>query len=139
LEAIALQSGGYGHNMTGFTIFCVLGGVFLFSIIEMMRRETICLACETVLAMRELEEKEREERGVLLLAGDEYCDEDCLDEGGEKSVERVARAEICSNPEKGEDLDGSDDEYFGQEEYRVLGRIQARIVPLLCPLISACT
>jgi hypothetical protein len=36
LEAIALQSEGYGHNMTGFIIVCVLGGVFLFSIIEMI-------------------------------------------------------------------------------------------------------
>ncbi len=62
--------------------------------------------------LRELKKKENKERGALLLAGHGYLCEDCLDEGGEKSVERVARTEICLHPEKGEDLDGSDDEHL---------------------------
>jgi len=41
-------------------------------------------------------------------------DEDCLEEGGEISLEEVTRAEIRLHPEKGEDLDGSNDEHFGQ-------------------------
>lgn len=90
-----------------------------------MRREIICLAwlLKRHSQWRELERKEKEEKGVLLLAGDEYCDEDCLDEGGEKSVERVARSKIRLHPEKGENLSGSDNEHVGQYEYRVLGKI----------------
>ncbi len=120
-----------GINTTGFIIFCVLRGVFLLFSMEMMRRDIIFSAWLLKLysQWREMKKKEKEERGALLLAGDEYLGEDCLDEGGEKSVETVARSGICLHPEKGEDLDGSDDEHLVSKSIVPCVRFKLEVFP----------